>query len=141
RLTAGTPPPVVVEDALIDGQPVDPRADVRFPAGSGQVELRYTALTLTDPARVRFRYQLEGFDRDWVDAGDRRVAYYTNLPSGRYTFHVAAAAANGPWGDSAARFAFVLAPHFYRANWFFALCLAALVSTASAGYWLRRKRA
>ena len=56
-----------------------------LPAGRGQVELHYAGLSYLVPERVRFKYKLEGFDHEWVDAGTRRVAYYTNLPPGPYT--------------------------------------------------------
>ena len=56
--------------------------------GSGELEIRYTALSFTTPARIHFKYRLDGFDVDWRDADDRRAAYYTNIPPGQYTFRV-----------------------------------------------------
>src|ERR1700741_4392887 len=47
--------------------------------GAARLEINYTVLTLTSPRRTRFRYRLEGYDRDWVDAGIARQAVYTNL--------------------------------------------------------------
>ena len=78
----------------IDGKRVDSRATVKAPPGRGEIEVQYAGLSLVDPQRVRFKYELEGFDRSWVDAGTRRVAYYTNIPPGRYVFRVAAANAS-----------------------------------------------
>ena len=135
------PPPVVIEEASVDRRKVDPQIEGRFPAGYGELEFHYTALSLVDPSRVRFRYQLEGFDRDWVEAGDRRVAFYTNMPSGRYTFRVRAANNDGVWSQDAATFSFALAPHFYQTPWFYAIVVLAVIGTVSAAYRLRLARA
>src|SRR6185436_5463238 len=67
-------PPVHVEEVLIDGNPAPP-GPLRVPPGTLRVELRYTALSLRAPERVRFRYMLEGYDRGWVDGGANRVAH------------------------------------------------------------------
>ena len=140
-LVNGLPPPVVIEEALVDKRPVDLRLDGNFPLGDGGLEFRYTALSLVDPTRVRFRYQLEGFDRDWIDAGNRRVAFYTNMPSGRYTFRVRASNNDGVWSTSGAAYAFALAPRFYQTGWFYGACIVALVGTLAAAYRFRGNRA
>ena len=66
---------------------------------------------------------LEGFDRDWTDAGARRSAYYTNIPPGRYTFRVQAANNDGLWNTSGAALTFELRPHYYQTAWFLVLLL------------------
>jgi signal transduction histidine kinase/CheY-like chemotaxis protein len=76
------------------------------------LEIRYTALSMVAPERVRFRYQLEGFDRDWVDPGRRRLAIYTNIPPGRYRFRVMAANNDGVWNHVGASFSFTAEPRF-----------------------------
>ena len=117
------PPPVLVERVAADKRPSIENGS-RIPAGS-HLEFHYTALSFLFPERVRFRYMLEGFDREWVDAGARRVAYYTNLPPGSYRFRVAASNGDGIWSESKASFAFELSPRFYQTIWFFLLCAAA----------------
>ncbi|MGV8038902.1 MAG: triple tyrosine motif-containing protein [Thermoanaerobaculaceae bacterium] len=67
---------------------------------------------------MSFRYRLAGFDRDWVEAGARRVAYYTNLPSGTYTFEVTAANEDGVWSPEPATVAITLTPPFWSTWWF-----------------------
>ena len=57
---------------------------------------------------------MEGFDHDWTAAGQRRVAYYTNLPPGRYRFHVVAYELDAPHNASEQVLALELEPHFYR---------------------------
>ena len=75
----------------------------KLPAGSRDFEIVYTALSFTAPERVRFKYKLEGFDKEWVDAGARRVAYYTNLAPGAYRFRVIAANDDGVWNETGAK--------------------------------------
>jgi ligand-binding sensor domain-containing protein/serine phosphatase RsbU (regulator of sigma subunit) len=126
-------PPVRIEQVLVDRAPVrgSDRAPT-FAAGSRDFEFDYTALSFTAPERVRFAYQLEGFDKAWVDAGARRVAYYTNLAPGRYRFRVKAANDDGVWNEEGAELPFTLRPHFYQTYLFFGLCALGLV-LAGAG--------
>ena len=84
---------------MADRRPVALSGDIRVPPGHGELEFHYTALSFADPARVRFKYRLEGFDRDWVDAGRRREAHYTNLPAGSYQFQVVAQNNDGVWNE------------------------------------------
>jgi signal transduction histidine kinase len=88
---------------------------------------------------VVFRYKLDGFDRNWIDAGTRRIAYYTNLPPGSYRFRVLARNNDGFWNENGASIAFRLEPHFYQTYWFAALMLAALALLAGSIYRWRVK--
>ena len=74
------------------------------------------------PQKVKFRYRLDGYDRDWQEAGTRRQAFYTDLPPGNYSFRVIACNSDGVWNDSAAKLDFSVAPAYYQTNWFRALC-------------------
>jgi signal transduction histidine kinase len=89
-----------------------------------RLEFRYTGLDFRAPQQVRFRYRMENFDRGWMDAGTRRAAYYMNLPDGEYTFRVQARNRDGVWNEAGAKFAFEIAPHYYRTAWFYLLCVA-----------------
>jgi len=131
------PPPVVLERVLSDGKALPPRGGVRVAPGRGGLEFHYTALSYLAPAQVRFRYRLEGFDRDWVEAGTRRIAYYTNIPPGRYTFRVTACNNDGVWSASGASLAFRLAPHFYQTPGFFGFLAGAVLLL---GVWGHRSR-
>jgi len=115
--------PVYVEDARMNGQPIDhQRLSVSVPPGPGNVEFSYTAIDLRSDRSV-FRYKLEGFDRDWVAAGSRRNAYYTNLPPGAYRFRVIARNSDGVWNYQGAVFEFHLEPHIYQTWLFRAMCI------------------
>ncbi len=91
---------------------------VVLPPGKGELEFSYAATTFIDAPAVRYRYRLEGLDQDWVEAGNRRVAYYPNLKPGHYTFHVIADNADGVWSVEGDSLEVELAPHFYQTAWF-----------------------
>ncbi|MCA1568330.1 MAG: histidine kinase [Acidobacteria bacterium] len=123
------PPPVVVERLDVDRAEVALADNLRLPRGSRAVEFHFTALSFVDPSKVKFRYLLEGFDRDWVEAGARRDAFYTNLPPGSYRFRVLAANNDGVWSAEGASLSFTLPPYFYQTRWFY--LLAALLTAAA----------
>ena len=73
---------MLIENVIADQHPVSPYSFATFSAGTDKLEFHYNALSFKVPQEVLFKYKLEGYDRDWIDAGTRRVAYYTNLPRG-----------------------------------------------------------
>ncbi len=133
-------PPVVIEDIQLDGRSYPATAELEIPPGKGNLEIQYTALDILVPERVRFKYQLEGYDHGWVDAGTRRTAYYTRLPAGKYRFRVIAANGDGVWNLQGAHVGFMLLPHFYETGWFRGLCALVLLLTAFAGIRLNSRR-
>ena len=135
--TNSVPPPVQIEEVIADKTRLPLFGGVRLPPGSGSFEFHYAGLSFLAPQKVRFRYRLEGFDKEWIEAGTRRAAYYTNVPPGSYTFRVAACNNDGIWNENGATFAFSVAPHAYQSIWFYALAGAALASLAIALYRLR----
>jgi signal transduction histidine kinase/ligand-binding sensor domain-containing protein len=122
------PPPVSIRSVVANGAVYPQPGDLSLPERTENVEIDYTALSLSIPERVRFRYRLDGVDRDWVDPGTRRVAFYTKLEPGRYRFHVVAANNDGVWNLTGATLTFVVPPTFMQSIWFKALLLAALCS-------------
>jgi signal transduction histidine kinase/ligand-binding sensor domain-containing protein/CheY-like chemotaxis protein/HPt (histidine-containing phosphotransfer) domain-containing protein len=131
------PPHVSIEQVAVDGVPLTLNDGAQIAPGPQQWEFHYTALSLLAPQRSLFRYRLDGFDKSWIDAGNRRTAYYTRLPPGTYTFRVIASNNDGVWSDTGASFRFILKPHFYQTIWFAFLCIVAVVVVAGAGYRLR----
>jgi signal transduction histidine kinase len=87
-------------------------------------------LSFVAPEKVRFKYRLDGYDRDWVDARERRVAHYTNVPPGAYTFRVRASNNDGVWSIQDATIGIVVVPPFWRTWWFVSLALLCLLAAA-----------
>jgi len=133
-------PPVLIEQVLIDKKEADPRSKASLAPGKGEIEVHYTGLSLLAPQKVHFKYRLEGFDKEWVNAGSRRTAYYTNLPTGSYRFRVIACNNDGVWNNSGALFEFYLEPHFYQSTWFYSLCAVTLLLAGPGIYLLRVRR-
>jgi signal transduction histidine kinase/ligand-binding sensor domain-containing protein len=125
-------PPVAIEEVIVDQESLPQGNNIELAPGKRGFEFHYNGLSLVIPERVRFKYRLEGYDQDWVDAGARRVAYYTNLMPGKYRFRVIASNNDGLWNDVGAAYEFYLRPHFYQRSWFYLLC-AALVGLIGLG--------
>jgi ligand-binding sensor domain-containing protein/signal transduction histidine kinase len=142
RNTAGNKmaPPVVIESAMVDGNPTPITDGVRLPPGKGNLEFQYTALSFAAPKKVHFKRMLQGYDKDWVDAGPRRTADYTNIPPGEYVFRVIAANNDGVWNETGAAIRMYLRPHFYQTYWFYATCIAIALLLARQFYQIRVNR-
>ncbi len=145
RLTpSSVPPPVVVEHLRTGTRSWSATRALELPPGSNDLEIQYTAFSFSAPERIRFRYRLEGFDQEWVDAGSRRTAYYTNVPPGSYRFRVSAANESGVWSDADAVLPLTIAPRFHQ-TLTFRISLAILVLFAiwlldRARVWRMRSR-
>ncbi|MEN3334184.1 MAG: hypothetical protein V7641_3549 [Blastocatellia bacterium] len=131
RLKLNTiPTPVYIKRALADGQAASLDEQMEIKPGTRNVEFRYAGLSLLAPESVKYKYRLEGFDKDWLDAGARRVAYYTNLPPGEYEFRVIAANNDGMWNQEGATIRLkVLAPFYVR--WWFLLAAGGAIAAAA----------
>jgi signal transduction histidine kinase len=134
------PPPVHIEGAVADRKAYDPAGPVALPALVRDLTIDYTALSLVAPERNQFRYMLEGRDRDWEDAGNRRQAFYNDLPPGNYRFRVIASNNSGVWNEQGASLAFSIAPAYWQTSWFFALCAAAFSALLVGFYQLRMRQ-
>lgn len=134
-------PPAVFVEEVVSGNQVYPLShhanvktfsptapQVRIPAGNGEMELRYTALSFNAPERNRFKYKLEGVDADWKDAGTRRFAYYSNLRPGTYRFRVKACNNDGVWNGMGDLAVITMLPHFWQTWWFTPVLLAAIAA-------------
>lgn len=125
---------VRIEGAVADGRPLSTAELQALPPGTARVQIDYTILDLTSPQKRRFRYRLDGFDQDWIEAGTRHSAFYTNLPPRPYTFRVMASAADGAFPGSATEWRFSIRPAFYQ-TWWFAVSGVGLVALVVAGAW------
>jgi ligand-binding sensor domain-containing protein/signal transduction histidine kinase len=144
--TQNSPPPtVILEQVLEDGVPQLPVTaqnggesnrtergsssieSLRLGPGKHTVEFHYTGLSFDAPERVRFRYRLSGLDPSWVEAGTRRVAFYSFVPPGSYRFEVVACNSDGIWNDSGASLELTVLPHIWQTWWFISATAVAII--------------
>ena len=125
-------PQVIIRSFLADQRAYPSQGPIELPKGVRSVRIDYTALSLGEPERMRFRYKLEGADDIWRDAGAERSVRYATLRPGRYRFQVIASNGDGVWNGAGATVAFVLPPAFYQTAWFYAL----IVGTCLGAVWL-----
>ncbi len=131
-----TPPPVTIERVLVDEKDVAFDKPLTLPPGHGQLEFQFTSPSFVAPENVRFRYMLEGFDKDWSQASTRRFAYYTNIPHGTYRFLVRAGMGTD-WNPADTALSLTLEPHYYETKLFYVLIILFGASIVSSIYKLR----
>ena len=126
-----------IEAVLVDDVLISVTSPVRVPPSPKRIAFAYTALSLASPERIRFRYMVDGFDRNWSAPVATREAVYTNLPPGSYRFRVIASNSSGVWSDAGTSMEFYVPPAFYQTNWFRSLCGAAFLLLLWGIYRLR----
>ena len=130
-------PAVVINEVLVDGLASTTKDNLVMAPGSSRLEVSYAPILLRSQEGMRFRYKLDGFDQSWTDASSRRIATYTNLPAGTYTFRVAAFQVNDPQAVSEASISIMQKPHLYRTPWFIACCVGLLAAAIVGIYRFR----
>jgi signal transduction histidine kinase/ligand-binding sensor domain-containing protein/DNA-binding NarL/FixJ family response regulator len=138
-------PLLKIEEVIIDDMKLHLTAqsssdNLYLSPGKERFEFHYTGLHFPAPQKVQFRCKLEGFDKQWLELGTRRTAYYTKLPPGDYTFRVIGANNDGVWDKLGASFSFSLGAYFYRTTFFYVLCILVVVFFGFIGYRLRVRR-
>ncbi|MDB5289687.1 MAG: putative two-component system sensor kinase, partial [Phycisphaerales bacterium] len=132
--------PLIIDDVIVNGES-HRRAEIEtLPPGKTNLEFHYAALTFLASTRVLYRYRLDGFDKDWVEAGARREAFYNNLAPGKYRFRVSAQTFDEPWAEAQAPITFTLEPYLYQRPWFFPMCGVPLAAALWVGYRARVRR-
>ncbi len=131
------PPPVLIQEVDIDASPTPFRGGVRLEPGPHRLEISYVALNLSDPDRVRYRYRLNGFDKQWVEAGASRKAVYTNVEPGTYRFEVIASNRGGEWHEKGAMLTVEHRAHLWDTTWFRLATLMLLAGGAFAFFRFR----
>jgi hypothetical protein len=146
------PPPVVIEEISVDGERVTEAggaagssvvpapARVRIPAGRHYLDFKFTALSLTAPDKVRFKWQMAGLEEDWTPESGRRSASYSFVPPGDYEFRVRACNNDGVWSPTAAAIQLTVLPYFWRTWWFGTLTALVVVAILGAIYSARIAR-
>ncbi len=134
-------PPVIIEKVVINERSMPATGAFSVAPGKGNIEIDYTAVSFLQVDKMRFAYRLEGFDPDWVQAGNRRSAFYTNLPPGSYTFRVISGNGDGIWNRSGAQISFMLEPFFIQTVFFRWLVGLAAVLLVAGFFFLALHRA
>jgi signal transduction histidine kinase/streptogramin lyase len=130
-------PPVVLTRAAVDKQVYSNPQSLDLRKGAVSLEIDFAVLSLQIPERNQVRYKLEGIDKDWVNPGARREAFYTRLPPGHYTFPVIGSHNDGVWNKTGATLALSQAPMFYQTSWFRAACGVLAILALWAAYRIR----
>ncbi|HVE58173.1 MAG TPA: two-component regulator propeller domain-containing protein, partial [Pyrinomonadaceae bacterium] len=144
------PPPVVLTGFQILNQPVSfktPDSPLKQAiTETKEITLSYeqrffsfdfAALDFTEPSKNQYAYQLEGFDKDLVQIGTRRTAFYTNVPPGSYVFRVIAANNDGVWNNQGARIRITVLPPFWQTWWFLTLVSILIIGLIFLLYYRR----
>jgi ligand-binding sensor domain-containing protein/signal transduction histidine kinase len=128
------PSRVVIERVVLDRAPLPADQPVRIRSGQENLEIEYTGINWHRPQQIRFKYQLAGFNQDWVEAGARRTAYFSSLPPGDYAFKVIADNGEGLWNTEGQSLRITVLPPFYRTWWFLTLAILSVVGVVSGAF-------
>jgi signal transduction histidine kinase/ligand-binding sensor domain-containing protein len=139
------PPPVVIEEMIVDGRPLPqsqrPGAALQIPPGRHRFEFHFTGLSFTVPEKVRFKHRLDGLEQEWSDSDSKRSADYSYIAPGDYTFRVMACNNDGVWNDAEASLRFKVLPQFWQTWWFRALyVLSGIAVVAAIAIFTMRRR-
>jgi len=132
-------PPVLIEQVIIDNRSFAASGVIQISPGNKDFEFHYTGLSFLAPGRVKFKYKLEGWNKEWIDAGTRRTAYYTNIPPGSYCFRVIACNNDGIWNEEGASLKIIVPPPFWQTWWFRVLLVLSILSAVIFIYKLRTR--
>ena len=131
------PPPIVIEKIKIDDVPSKFDRGIDINPGADRLEVYYAGLSFVAPAKMLFKYKLEGYDKDWIDAQSRRVAYYNRLSPGMYTFKVLGSNNDGVWSSTGAMLSLTIEPYFYQTYAFYGACTLLAIALVIGGYRIR----
>lgn len=135
------PPPVYIEELLVNDRPVALSDAVRLPPRPNKLEFRFAALSFAAPEKVRLRHRLEGVDSDWIETMGQRTAVYGRLPAGAYQMRVIASNNDGVWNEAGATVGFHVQPAWWQTWWFYALAVGTFTGLVawSVRYWSQRR--
>lgn len=133
-------PPINIQSIFADDKSYSPSPRLSLPAHTSSVQISYSAVSLSDPEAIRFRYKLQETDNDWHEVATSNPVTYRNLPPGSYHFNVSASDTNGVWSDKIATAEFTILPAFYQTLWFRSLCVILFLATLAGLYQLRLRQ-
>lgn len=123
-------PPVYITQMQVMDKTIHIYQDtiIHLKYGENYISFAYVALNFTQSFKNRYAYMLEGLDKKWVEAGDRRFATYANIAPGTYTFHVKAANNNGIWNENGAKITFIISQPWWNTWWFYTLVVLTVIA-------------
>lgn len=138
------PPPVTVEEVRVDGRIVtnwlEAGARLRIAPGWRRLDVEYTGLSFVAPERVRFKYKLEGLDKEWIEVGTKRSVSFNYLPPGNYVFRVIACNNDGVWNERGAGVSLLVLPFFWQTGWFRVMAGILVLAGVGGGVWFETRR-
>ncbi|HTG45328.1 MAG TPA: two-component regulator propeller domain-containing protein, partial [Verrucomicrobiae bacterium] len=143
------PPPLAIQQVVAGGRnhlsapvtSISPAPELKLEPGTRRLQIHYAALNYTAPEKVRFHYKLEGADTAWIDVGNRRVVYFSDVAPGTYRFKVKASNNDGVWNDGGMSVDFTILPYFWQTFWFRAFLLSFISGlVAFTAWWISRFR-
>lgn len=133
-------PAIFMEEVTVGSNKALAGRELVLPPGTHHVELRFTAVDLASPEKIRLQYRLDGVDRAWLNADSTRTATYTDIPLGAHAFHIRATNGDGVWDRAGIAYSVTQLPYFYQTNWFRFAAVAALLLLLAGAYRLRVRR-
>jgi signal transduction histidine kinase len=134
------PPPITIQSVNADDKSYAAAPRLSLPAHTSSVQISYSAVSLSDPEAIRFRYRLREADKDWHEVAASSPVTYRNLPPGSYHFNVGASDINGVWSDQIATAEFTILPASYQTLWFRSLCVILFLAAVAGLYQLRLRQ-
>ncbi len=135
------PPPVVITDVKKYNQTIQTNLasnqSIQLSYRDNFISFDFSALDYNAPEKNQYAYMLDGVDQDWVYAGTRRYASYTNLRGGNYTFRVKASNNDGIWNSEGTEISIHITPPFWQTWWFIGIVCLAVGAGSFGGYRLR----
>jgi ligand-binding sensor domain-containing protein/serine phosphatase RsbU (regulator of sigma subunit) len=93
-----------------------------LPYDKNHITFDFIGICITNPAKVRYQFKLEGADEDWFPPTSKTEATYSSLPPGQYTFHLKAMNNDGKWNEHPVTFQFSILPPWWKTWWFYLIC-------------------
>lgn len=127
-------PPVVLTSFKVFDVPLPLQHSIAFTSSlhllhdQNFFSIEFVALNFTAPEKNRYAYMLEGLDANWINAGSRRYASYTNLDPGTYTLRVKGSNNDGIWNERGVAMAIVITPPYWKTWWFRSLLVATVAA-------------
>ena len=135
RIPSEAAPAIVhLEEIAIDGRRVNASDTLRVSSRQQRISFGYIGLSLAAPESVRYRYRLDGFDHEWSEVSQSRLAVYTNLNPGKYRFRVVASNSEGIWNSSEATVNMEIVPQLWQTHWFQSAVAMSILLALVAAY-------